>query len=367
MNLLRFWVCLGALFTLANGAVAQDNALWTDPRCVSLDVTKYGPYLQNADGSLIAVDKNVLRTSTDGGKTWSEGGPEIDPGLNMVANGHCGQILRTRDGVLVILFLDFSHYAFAWDDEKNAPKPECLLEMFSIRSTDDGKTWTDKQRLLDGYNADFMGFIQLKDGRLAASMEHLMPDLCRWVSCSFISDDNGQTWRRSNWIDLGGRGNHDGTLEPTLIELNDGRLMMLIRTNLGRFWSAYSEDRGQYWRTIQPTAIEASSAPAWLTRLHSGRLVMAWNPEHPEGQEWPKRENHSMTEYPTSWYREGLCLAFSEDDGKTWTPPATIARQPGKMLSYPYLFERAPGEIWVSTFFGNPHITLKLNELDFVK
>jgi len=237
--------------------------------------------------------------------------------------------------------------------------------LWSIRSTDGGRTWSDKQRLLDGYNADFMGFIQLKGGRLVATVEHLMPELCRWVGCSFFSDDTGATWTRSNWIDLGGRGHHDGTLEPTLIEQNDGRLMMFIRTGLDHIWAAWSEDQGRYWRVLQPTDIEASSAPAWVARLRSGRLMMAWNPLHAEGGEVTRSTSRCTTESPASWYRAELCIAFSDDDAKTWTRPVVVARQPGKSLSYPYIFERAPGEIWLMTYFGAPHIAVRLNDADF--
>ena len=369
----QFLVSFACLMSVTAGTLwcvrvhaAEPDALWLDPRCAPLEATKLGPFLQNDDGSLLVVDKNILRTSKDGGKTWSEGGAEIDPGLNMIPNGHVAQLLRTKSGVLVITFLDFSRKSFHWNNERNVPEPDCLLEMFSIRSADGGKTWTDKQRLLDGYNADFMGLIQLKNGRLVASMEHLAPELSRWLACSFVSDDDGKTWTRSNWIDLGGRGNHDGALEPTVVELNDGRVMMLIRTNLDFFWTAYSSDQGSNWRVLQPTTIEASSAPAWLTRLRSGRLMMVWNPLHPEGKDWPRRESKSMYERPASWYREELCVAFSDDDAKSWTKPVVVARRPGKSLSYPYVFERAPGEVWVATFYGEPHIGFKINEKDFV-
>ena len=355
-----------ALLLAAAAAAAEEGALWVDPRCTPIEMAKYGPFLQNDDGTLLTVDENVLRTSSDGGKTWSDGGAPIDAGMKIRAHGHVGQIVRAQDGTLVILFLDFSNYVFAWDDEKNAPKPECRLELCGIRSTDGGKTWSDRQCLLDGYNADFMGFIVLKGGRLVATVEHLMPDWCRWAACSFFSDDAGKTWTRSNWLDLGGRGHHDGTLEPTLIEQRDGRLMMFIRTNLDRFWAAWSDDQGRYWRTLQPTDIAASSAPAWVTRLRGGRLMMAWNPLAAEGAEVKRSASRCASESPASWYREELCIAFSDDDAKTWSKPAVIMRHPGKMLSYPYIFERAPGEIWVATFFGEPHASVKLNDADFL-
>ena len=57
-----------------------------------------------------------------------------------------------------------------------------------------------------------------------------------------VSADEGKTWQRGNIIDLGGRGHHDGAIEATVAELSTGRLLMLIRTNLDRFWEAYSDD-----------------------------------------------------------------------------------------------------------------------------
>ena len=72
-----------------------------------------------------------------------------------------------------------------------------------------------------------------------------------------------------NIIDLGGHGHHDGAMEPTMVELSDGRLWMLIRTNLDRFWSAFSSDQGLSWRVIRPSDIDTSSAPAAMARLAS--------------------------------------------------------------------------------------------------
>ena len=69
----------------------------------------------------------------------------------------------------------------------------------------------------------------------------------------------------------------------------------------------------------------------------------------------PRRERQRRAGRPArrlhgtqaSWQREELSLAFSEDDAKTWTKPVVIARQPGGGLSYPFVFERRPGELWI--------------------
>jgi predicted neuraminidase len=185
-----------------------------------------------------------------------------------------------------------------------------------------------------------------------ASVEHLVRNPGHWVACSLSSDDEGKTWRQSNLIDLGGHGHHDGATEPTMAELSDGRLLMLIRTNLDRFWQAFSDDGGRYWRTIQPSPLDASSSPGCLLRLRSGRLVLLWNRLNPEGRIWPKSRPGVASEVPASWHREELSLAFSEDDARTWTKPLVIARQTNGQLSYPYLVERRPGELWLMAGFA---------------
>ena len=320
---------------------------WLHPLCKPLPTERNGPFVELADGSLMTVDTG-MRVSRDDGRTWSEPTP-ICPGVNMGHPGHVGQILRTRDNTLLVVYLDFDGYHWAWDDDRGVPLEGCRLELWAIRSLDSGKTWQDRQRLLDGYNADFTGLIQTRSGGIVATFEHLAADPARWVACSFRSEDDGATWKRSNWIDLGGHGHHDGATEPSVAELSDGRLLMLIRTNLDRFWYAFSDDGGRYWRTVMPSPLDASGAPGHLLRLRSGRLALVWNRLNPEGREWPKAGPGPASEGPASWHREELSLAFSEDDGKSWTRPVVVARDKGAQLAYPYLFERRPGELWVFT------------------
>jgi len=353
--------------------ISSDNARWVHPLCQPLDVNTNGPFVALPDGSLLTVDSQGMRISRDDGKTWSPPHP-ICPGFNN-NDPSSTAIVRTKNGTLVIVYLDFTTFLFNWDNKTGEPKKSCQLELWAIRSLDGGKTWTDRQKLLDGYNANFFGFIQTRTGRLVAVVEHLVRNPARWVACSLISDDEGKTWKSSNFIDLGGHGHHDGATEPTVAELSDGRLLMLIRTNLNRFWQAISEDGGRYWRIIQPSSIDASSSPGYLIRLHSGRLVLVWNRLNPEGRVLPRVKPGPHAEVDASWHREELSISFSEDDGKSWTRPVVIARQKGGQVSYPYLFERRPGELWITTalaFRGSLWkdslpLRLKLNEEKFVR
>ncbi len=335
--------------TNASASLSDQNR-WVHPLFEPLPIDRNGPFVALPDGSLATVDDKGFRISTDDGQTWSEPTFVCD-GINPREPASY-YLLRTQKGTLVLVYLNFTTYRFSWDAERKEPKEDCRLEVWATRSLDDGRTWVDNQRVLDGYNPNFFAFIQTRTGRIVAPLQHMTSNPGRLITCTVYSDDEGKTWRRSNWIDLGGHGHHDGAFEPTLAELSDGRLLMLIRTSLDRFWQAISEDGGRYWRIIYPSTIDASNSPGYLLRLQSGRLVLVWNRLHLEGREYPKVHLPQHTEFPCSWHREELSIAFSEDDGKTWTKPLVFAKQPGGQLSYPYLFERRPGELWITAGFA---------------
>ena len=52
---------------------------------------------------------------------------------------------------------------------------------------------------------------------------------------------------------------------------------------------------------------------------------------------------------------------LSEDDGRTWSRPVVVAKtlKPRLQLSYPYLFEPNPGEIWLSFPFSTLRFSLR--------
>jgi sialidase-1 len=104
-----------------------------------------------------------------------------------------------------------------------------------------------------------------------------------------------------------------------------------------------------------------------LRRLASGRLVLVWNRPHPEGQDrFPLTGGDGLwSEVPVSNHRGELSIAFSADDGESWTAPVVIARQPGKWLSYPYVFEPSPGTLWITTMQGA--VRVELREEEFVE
>ena len=339
-----------------HGATEKDESRWVHPLCQPLSISCDGPFVELEDGSLMTVDNGGVRVSRDNGKTWSEK-RLVHEGVDGLRDGRApatAYIVRTKNDVLVTVYLDATTYNFSWDNSINQPKDDCELEVWAIRSLDGGKTWVDRQRILDGYNPNFFGFIQIDNGRLVTCVPHLVRDPGRYVACSLTSGDDGKTWQRSNLVDLGGHGHHSGAMEPTVAQLSDGRLLMMIRTHWGRFWEAYSEDRGLSWRTIRPSPIESSSAPGYLLMLDSGRLAFVSN--------------------GTKGRRE-LLLRFSEDDAKTWSDEVVVVRQDIGEISYPYFREHRPGELWITVGrasrtggLRNPWpVRLRANESEFLQ
>ena len=302
---------------------------WTDPRCTDLDMPYGGRFIELSDGRLFTVQNNTTLFSSDDGKTWEDGGP-VYTGRKPGVPGS-GPMIKTEDGVIVMLFADMSTFRSSsrgWNDAAGKAPDDVRLDVWSIRSLDEGQTWQDRHRVLEGYCGAMINMIQMsRNGPIVAPIQDLWYDPDRNVQPVFTSGDNGKSWTKSNVIDLGGHGHHDGAMESIVIELNDRRVWMLIRTNWDYFWEAYSMDEGLSWRVIQPTNIDASSAPGYILRLASGRMVLVWNRLYPEGATSYQRRAGAYSSEPGSWHREELSIAFSEDDGASWTDPVVLAKE----------------------------------------
>jgi hypothetical protein len=329
-----------------------------------------GPFVRLADDSILAVGETDALASRDEGVSW-EARPLFGPGQNLKVSTERG-LVRTANGALVLVFMNMADYKWAWNAEKSLPEPGTRLPVWSIRSLDDGRTWTDAQMIYDGYCGDIHDMVQTRSGHIVAPVQELLYEDGRHALRPRYSTDDGKTWHRTNLLDIGGRGHHDGLIEGTLVELRDGRLWMLCRTNLQRFWSAYSDNNGEDWRVLQPSDIAASSAPGTIKRLQSGRLILVWNRPLPDGgadvppEAWTGGDNQ-WSDVRVSNYRAELSVAFSSDDGKTWSEPAVVARRadvPGASLAYSYVFEPRPGELWVTTMQGD--VRLAFREAEFL-
>ena len=314
----------GPIATLKNG-----HLLWisTEPEA---------PYLSKPMWSLSRL---TMRRSQDGGKSWDKG-QVLQRGSNDYSVMSFG-LSTLRSGKVLHVFARSGGY----DYETGSPE-KSLRELFFHYSIDGAKTWSDAEKLDTGerYHGDVLSFEQLRDGRIVYPFCFLTNVKSQFAVSVMLSDDDGKTWTRSSSVlTTGGGGFESGASEPTVVELPDGRLWMLIRAQTGHLWESFSSDRGKSWTPATESNLPSSNAPATALRLRSGEIAVAWN-------------NHVHSNYARQTLVAGLTR-----DGKNFTglreidftdftddPAASIPHS-----TYSFLTETIEGDLGISYNKGN--------------
>jgi hypothetical protein len=149
-----------------------------------------------------------------------------------------------------------------------------------------------------------------------------------------LSDDDGRTWRRSEipsvprhtieWPHKGIRWQND-TREPSVVELSDGRLWVLLRTSLDFFYESFSEDGGTTWSPARPSRFHNTITMPGMLRMEDGRLIVFWCntvplPELDHSDYFGLAETiyHTGRAEDVFTNRDAFHAALSSDDGVTW-------------------------------------------------
>ena len=187
------------------------------------------------------------------------------------------------------------------------------------RSRDDGKTWSDPVRVVGEpgyYIMNNARAVRLKSGRILCPTSFGGPT---YRTVMYYSDDDARTWHRGNGVISCPQ---RGAMEPGVLELEDGRVLQIIRTQLGRIWHACSTDGGDAWSEARPWNVAAPEAPSTLVRIPAtGALLLIYNPAVQSGASHGGR-------------RTPLVAALSTDQGRTWSAPKTIESDPAATYAY---------------------------------
>ena len=145
-----------------------------------------------------------------------------------------------------------------------------------------------------------------------------------------ITKDAGATWTMGNPVP------GVGLTQPTLAEMEDGSIIAFFRNG----WPGHkvvrseSADGGISWSPPEQTDRPHTNAGLELIRLHSGRLLLVYNDNDPEGP------------------RDRLAASLSEDGGRTWPWTRHLEDTPGGRFDYPSVVQGRDGTLHASYSFN---------------
>lgn len=279
--------------------------------------------IQLPDGRLLLAWSNFIggfndhsignisaKTSCDGGYTWSEA---------FVLQDNIGKF-----NVMSVSFLQIKEDILFFYLKKDGINTN--LHYYVKRSSDSCRTWSEPVRVstVDGYNVINNGrVIRTKDNRI------IVPAACSKdpskgyysVGLCYYSDDEGKTWNSSK-DEITLEDSKTGVQEPGIVELKDGVLMMIIRSDKGYIYKSKSYDNGDTWSSPEPMPLVSCCSPASIKRIPgTNKLLIIWNPS-------------VFGKYAKWSDRWPLCSAISEDEGETWSNVKYLEKTPDICHAY---------------------------------
>lgn len=268
------------------------------------------------DGSDIAQTSLVAQESADGGITWHKHRTitTTEPGD---INVYSPNLIRGQDGSILLAFMrQHSH-----------TPPSSTQHLW--KSTDEGASFKPFAVFQAKKNHSLCNAVikRLSTGRLllpTSPPDKIGDNAYAHTGCVDVlrSDDDGKTWSEaSHRIHLPMR----GAMEPHVEETRDGRLLLVMRNDLGSLFMSESRDMGVTWSKPQTTGLRTPESCPELTRIPStGDLLMIWNNSPYD----PSFASHFGKRSP-------LTAAVSKDEGRTWTHVRDIESDPSRAFSNP--------------------------------
>ncbi len=224
-----------------------------------------------------------------------------------------------------------------------------------VRSTDGGKTWSQREPLPEGFLGPIKNKPEYIDGRIICPSS--TEGSAGWRIHFEISDDNGKTWRKVGPVEAeldvptqlrkAGASAEDDmeggeaikgegakpiyAIQPSILRHKDGRLQVLCRTRNAKIATSWSSDNGDTWSKVTLLEIENNNSGTDAVTMKDGRHVLIYNnfetlPGTPKGLRTP------------------LSIAVSED-GIHWTHKLTLEDSPISQYSYPSIIQGKDGTL----------------------
>ena len=284
-------------------------------RIPALAVTPKGTVLaicegrKNSWGDSGDIDQ-LLKRSTDNGRSWSEQKVIWDDGPNTCGNG-CVVVDKETGSIFW-----FATWNRGEDHEGQiiAGTSKDTRRVFFLRSDDDGITWSKPLEITrDVKKPDWTWYatgpgsgIQIEHsphkGRLVIPCDHIEAGSKRYFSHVIFSDDHGKSWQ------LGGSTPQDQVNECEVVELTGGKLMLNMRSYVSS-------------KRMRQTAVSTDGGMTWIDQKSDPALIEPICQAGIERYRWPDGNKPGVIIFsnPASTKsRVNLTVRASMDDGGTW-------------------------------------------------
>lgn len=281
------------------------------------------------DGRILLSNGKEFRYSEDGAISWGE------PFMGEVAEGP-----PLEGSCACLVNLSGDALGLATMRQRPGSQSSNDTEMSFRRSEDQGRTWSAPTVMNTGLRAHAYQdtLLRTESGRIILPVyfgvgqgtwhHEEAPFVGSYVNGNFVStdahffdphfevsyvlysDDEGETWQTNRdgelLIHLEPGGQQEWTAEPSITEVTPGKLLMLLRTRLGRMYQAWSGDNGESWSRPEPTQLAGTQAPGQIRTLpETGHLLVVWTQQ-------------SEREIRQGYMRTRLSSAISRNGGGVW-------------------------------------------------
>ncbi len=286
---------------------------WTKPQMVA-DGVELRPLKPNKDGKVSQVTtsaKPAFGARFMPLPQWTGNRGEYAIGDNYREACWNPVLFETPDGELQLYF-------------KIGPNVAGWLGWY-VTSKDGGKTWSQRKRLPEGFYGPVKNKPILNKGRLIAPTSD---ERDGWKLYFELSDDMGKTWRRTAFVEAD---SNVKAIQPSILQLPDGRLEAVCRTRSRHIGVTYSSDNGETWSKLSFLETPNNNSGIDAVTLQDGTYAMICN-------DWPiepTKEKGART--PLSILRS--------KDGVHWTHWITLEDSPVSQYSYPSIIQSRDGHL----------------------
>ncbi|MBP6431214.1 MAG: family 78 glycoside hydrolase catalytic domain [Ferruginibacter sp.] len=200
---------------------------------------------------------------------------------------------------------------------------------YLIRSVDNGKTWSKREPLPEGFLGPIKNKPLLINGVLVCPSS---TEKNGWKAHMEFTNDFGKTWTKSEPIN---DGKTLSAIQPSILTYKNGALQILCRSQNRTINESWSSDGGKTWSPMQASLLPNNNSGTDAVTLSDGKLLLVYNHVKPDVS-LPRGKGA----------RTPLNVAIS-NDGKKWFSAAILEDSPVSQYSYPSVIQTKDGMVHI--------------------